>query len=120
MKKVSFVALCVVVVLLGEAHLTKAVTCSALELSSCLSAFTSSAPPSRMCCSKLREQRPCLCGYLKDPNLRQYVNSPNARRICLASPKLGRKLMRSNGLIRLNLGTLSGLQRSKADLELKR
>ena len=85
MKKASYVALCAVVVvamLLFEAPLmAKAVTCSPLELSSCISAITSSAPPSSTCCTKLREQRPCLCGYLKDPNLRQYVNSPGARKV---------------------------------------
>ncbi|CAH2049952.1 unnamed protein product [Thlaspi arvense] len=58
-----------------------AVTCNPLELSPCIGAITSSQPPSRTCCDKVREQRPCLCGYLKDPNLRQYVNSPNARRV---------------------------------------
>ncbi|RVW68521.1 hypothetical protein VitviT2T_021841 [Vitis vinifera] len=80
--KIPYAALCVImVVLLSEAHLTKAVTCSPLELSSCFAAITSSAPPSSMCCSKLREQRPCLCGYIRDPNLSQYVNSANARRV---------------------------------------
>ncbi|XP_030461152.2 non-specific lipid-transfer protein 2-like [Syzygium oleosum] len=62
-------------------HVAEAVTCAATELSSCLSAITSSAAPSALCCSKLREQRPCLCGYIKDPNLQQYVTSPNAKRV---------------------------------------
>ncbi|KAB1211239.1 putative non-specific lipid-transfer protein AKCS9 [Morella rubra] len=86
MKKASYVAaLCAVVavaVLLCEAPLTaEAVTCSPTELSSCSAAITSSAPPSKTCCTKLKEQTPCLCGYLKNPNLRQYVNSPGARRV---------------------------------------
>ncbi|XP_030955885.1 non-specific lipid-transfer protein 2-like [Quercus lobata] len=85
MKKASYVVLCamaVVAMLLFEAPLmAKAVTCSPLQLSSCIAAITSSAPPSSTCCTKLREQRPCLCGYLKDPNLRQYVNSPGARKV---------------------------------------
>ncbi|RVW68522.1 putative non-specific lipid-transfer protein AKCS9 [Vitis vinifera] len=80
--KIPYAALCVVmVVLLSEAHLTKAVTCSPQELSSCSAAFTSSALPSSTCCSKLKEQKPCLCGYLKDPNFSQYVNSAKANRI---------------------------------------
>ena len=75
-------ALCVImVVILSEADPTKAVTCSPLELTSCYAAINSGAPPSAMCCNKLRQQKPCLCGYLKDPNLRQYVNTANARRV---------------------------------------
>ncbi|KAK4837920.1 hypothetical protein QYF36_009550 [Acer negundo] len=86
MKRVSFVAVLstvvvIVVVLSSEVPVAKAVTCNPTELSSCAAAITSSAPPSSTCCSKVREQRPCLCGYLKDPNLKQYVNSPNARKI---------------------------------------
>ncbi|XAR51513.1 hypothetical protein NMG60_11006160 [Bertholletia excelsa] len=74
-------AVLVVALLLAAAPAADAVTCNPLELSPCIGAITSSQPPSRTCCDKVREQRPCLCGYLKDPNLRQYVNSPNARRV---------------------------------------
>ncbi|PKI56761.1 hypothetical protein CRG98_022822 [Punica granatum] len=83
----SVVWLCLVVAAaLAAAVLVKeaeAVTCSPLELSPCLGAITSSSPPSGQCCSKLREQRPCLCGYLRNPSLRSYVNSPNARRVAV-------------------------------------
>ncbi|KAK0595914.1 hypothetical protein LWI29_011057 [Acer saccharum] len=86
MKRVSFVAVLsmvvvMVVVLSSEVRVAKAVTCNPTELSPCMAAITSSAPPSSTCCSKVREQRPCLCGYIKDPNLKQYVNSPNARKV---------------------------------------
>uniref|UniRef100_A0A2C9WI91 Bifunctional inhibitor/plant lipid transfer protein/seed storage helical domain-containing protein n=1 Tax=Manihot esculenta TaxID=3983 RepID=A0A2C9WI91_MANES len=54
------------------------------ELSSCLPAVTSSTPPSSTCCSKLREQKPCLCEYMKNPNLKQYINLPGARRVSSA------------------------------------
>ncbi|XP_048129387.1 non-specific lipid-transfer protein 2-like [Rhodamnia argentea] len=64
-----------------RAPAAEAVTCSINELSPCLSAITSSAPPSALCCSKLREQRPCLCGYIRDPNLRPYATSPNVKRV---------------------------------------
>ncbi|KAF8026841.1 hypothetical protein BT93_F3357 [Corymbia citriodora subsp. variegata] len=64
-----------------RARVAEAVTCSATELSPCLSAITSSSAPSALCCSKLREQRPCLCGYIKNPSLQQYVTSPNAKRV---------------------------------------
>ncbi|KAI4320318.1 hypothetical protein MLD38_033814 [Melastoma candidum] len=60
-----------------------AVTCSAMELSPCLPALLSPSPspPSMQCCSKLREQKPCLCGYIKNPALARYFKSPNARNV---------------------------------------
>ncbi|CDP02751.1 unnamed protein product [Coffea canephora] len=83
--KLSQMRLCsvllLVAVIVGEVEVSRAVTCSPTELSPCVGAIISNQPPSPACCSKLREQRPCLCGYLRDPNLRQYVNSPNARRV---------------------------------------
>nr|ACM78620.1 non-specific lipid-transfer protein type 2 [Tamarix hispida] len=84
MNKVVFFTLLAVVVattLLGEAEIAEAVTCSPLQLSPCAGAITGSGPPSATCCSRLREQTPCLCGYYRDPNLRQYVNSPNAQKV---------------------------------------
>ncbi|CAA3028972.1 non-specific lipid-transfer protein 2-like [Olea europaea var. sylvestris] len=70
-----------VVVLLGNMHMTEAVTCNAAELTPCLDAFTSPRPPSAVCCSKLNEQKPCLCGYIKDPRFAKYVKSPKAKKV---------------------------------------
>ncbi|KAL2457631.1 Bifunctional inhibitor/lipid-transfer protein/seed storage 2S albumin superfamily protein [Forsythia ovata] len=85
MKKASCAVLCMVavavVVLLGELHVSEAVTCNPVELSPCLGAINSGGPPSAACCSKLREQQPCLCGYKKNPSLQPYVNSPNAKKV---------------------------------------
>ncbi|XP_030537130.1 non-specific lipid-transfer protein 2-like [Rhodamnia argentea] len=79
------VALCALlaVLLLAEAEVRveAAVTCRPIELSSCVSAITSATPPSTLCCSKIKEQRPCLCQYLRNPNLKKFVNSPNARKV---------------------------------------
>ncbi|KAJ7943111.1 Non-specific lipid-transfer protein 2 [Quillaja saponaria] len=58
-----------------------AVDCNPLEVSSCASAMTTSNPPTAVCCSKLKEQKPCLCQYVKDPNLQKLVNSPNAKKM---------------------------------------
>ncbi|KAL5571304.1 hypothetical protein UlMin_020901 [Ulmus minor] len=57
-----------------------AVICSPAELDPCMVAIATATPPPSLCCRKLREQRPCMCGHLKDPNLRTNINSPNARR----------------------------------------
>ncbi|GKU97620.1 hypothetical protein SLE2022_275400 [Rubroshorea leprosula] len=85
MKKFSFVAVAVmvavVVLVASEAQMAEAATCNPTELSPCLSSMTSGSPPSAACCSKLKEQKPCLCGYLKNPNMKQYVNSPTARKV---------------------------------------
>ncbi|KAK2451541.1 hypothetical protein P8452_14669 [Trifolium repens] len=80
--KAANIAFCTfLLLLLVNVQVSMAVTCSPVQLSSCVSAITSSTPPSRLCCSKIKEQRPCLCQYLKNPNLRKFVNSPNARKV---------------------------------------
>ncbi|KAK8498451.1 hypothetical protein V6N13_100053 [Hibiscus sabdariffa] len=86
MERVSFVALCVValavvVTFSGEIQTAEAVTCNPNQLASCLPAFSSGASPSTTCCAKLKEQKPCFCGYLKNPALGQYVNTPNAKKV---------------------------------------
>lgn len=81
---------CVVVLLvvlafaLCSAQVSTAVTCNLMDLSPCLPAMTSPAAPTAGCCSKLRQQRSCFCGYLRDPKYkayRQYLNSPNAKKV---------------------------------------
>ncbi|KAK4393595.1 Non-specific lipid-transfer protein 2 [Sesamum angolense] len=85
MKKVGiWCVVAVVVVLWAEAGVAGAVNCSPLQLAPCVGAITGSQPPSSACCNKLKEQKPCLCGYLKDPNLREYVNSPGAKKVAAA------------------------------------
>ncbi|XWS50759.1 hypothetical protein CRYUN_Cryun12cG0115200 [Craigia yunnanensis] len=80
--KASYIAFCgVVVLLLSEAQVSMAVTCNPTELSSCVSAITSSSPPSQLCCSKIKEQKPCLCQYLRNPTLKKFINTPNARKV---------------------------------------
>ncbi|KAI3462562.1 hypothetical protein Pfo_019225 [Paulownia fortunei] len=80
-----------VVVLVAEVHETEAVNCSPLELSPCLGAITGSQNPSPQCCSKLKEQVPCFCGYINNPTLRPYIESPNAKKVAsicgVATPK---------------------------------
>lgn len=79
--QVVVVVLVVVVVVSSDIEMAEAVTCSPVELSPCLGPITTSSPPTSICCQKVREQRPCFCGYLKNPSLRQYVYSPGARRV---------------------------------------
>lgn len=82
MKGKYMVISCLLVLLVAEqTEISEAVTCKPIELSSCVSAITSSTPPSKLCCSKIKEQKPCLCQYLKNPSLKKFVNTPNARRV---------------------------------------
>lgn len=82
MKKVFvFAIVAAVAVVALEVAPAEGVTCSPVELGPCLAAITSSSPPSTACCQKVREQRPCLCGYLKNPSFKNYVNSPGSRRV---------------------------------------
>ncbi|KAE8077265.1 hypothetical protein FH972_015840 [Carpinus fangiana] len=79
----SYVVFCVMLVLLLGTQVSTAITCNPLELSACAGAITSSTTPTALCCNKLKEQRPCLCQYVKDPNLQKLVNSPNARNVAV-------------------------------------
>ncbi|XP_010528502.1 PREDICTED: non-specific lipid-transfer protein 2-like [Tarenaya hassleriana] len=82
-----FVAFATLLLLLETAPFSTAegdVTCVVTELRPCLPAITTGGAPSAECCGKLKEQQPCLCGYIKNPALSQYVSSPNARKVLSA------------------------------------
>ncbi|GER44427.1 lipid-transfer protein [Striga asiatica] len=53
----------------------------AAELSPCASAITSTSKPSSACCDKLKEQKTCLCQYLKNPVLQKFIRSEGAKRV---------------------------------------
>ncbi|EOA37712.1 hypothetical protein CARUB_v10012448mg [Capsella rubella] len=79
----------ILLVTVAKIPVAEGVTCTVSELFPCAPAYTSSSPPSRTCCTKLREQTPCFCGYLRNPSLRGYINNPNSRKvssICKISP----------------------------------
>ncbi|GFS32810.1 hypothetical protein Acr_00g0024820 [Actinidia rufa] len=80
--KVTYIAVCAVLVLLvWGGQMCMGATCNPLELSPCASAIITAKPPTPACCNKLKEQRPCLCQYLKNPNLQKFINSPNANKV---------------------------------------
>ncbi|KAL9677217.1 hypothetical protein QQ045_005445 [Rhodiola kirilowii] len=87
MRKVkAAVAVAGLLFLLAEfALVAEAVSCNPVQLLPCLNSFITPAPPSPLCCSKLKEQEPCLCGYIKNPAFAPYIKSPNAKtvmRVC--------------------------------------
>ncbi|KAI3780845.1 hypothetical protein L2E82_10838 [Cichorium intybus] len=80
----SYIAVCVVALLLAvlaQSQVGMAVTCAPTQLAPCATAISSASPPSKLCCTKIKQQRPCLCKYIKNPSLRNYVTSPNAKKV---------------------------------------
>uniref|UniRef100_A0A3Q7FG81 Bifunctional inhibitor/plant lipid transfer protein/seed storage helical domain-containing protein n=1 Tax=Solanum lycopersicum TaxID=4081 RepID=A0A3Q7FG81_SOLLC len=86
MKKVIISCVAIFLFLfLGELLVTEAQTCNVNELiSPCFATFAFSSPPSSACCTKLREQQPCLCEYIKNPAYAQYISSTLISRVLTA------------------------------------
>ncbi|XP_062180441.1 non-specific lipid-transfer protein 2-like [Phragmites australis] len=61
-----------------------ATACDATKLTPCAGAIIGNAPPTAACCSRMKEQQPCMCAYARDPNLKRYVNSPNGKKTMAA------------------------------------
>ncbi|KAH0685457.1 hypothetical protein KY290_016728 [Solanum tuberosum] len=83
-KATSFVAIFLVgamALFLGELLVTAQEPCDVMALGSCAPAILSSEPPTWTCCSKLKEQEPCLCEYSKNPIAKPYVNSTRAQMV---------------------------------------
>ncbi|KAL5726550.1 hypothetical protein ACHQM5_009588 [Ranunculus cassubicifolius] len=79
--KVSFSVFVLLIVLMSFVNESMSATCDAIQLSPCLGAIMSATPPSSTCCGRLKSQQSCLCKYVRNPNLRRYVNSANARKV---------------------------------------
>ncbi|KAK8940364.1 hypothetical protein KSP40_PGU017007 [Platanthera guangdongensis] len=56
-------------------------SCSVTDLIPCSRAIFNGDTPTSACCAKLKQQQPCFCEYLRNPNLRGYINSPNAKQV---------------------------------------
>ncbi|KAM0983537.1 hypothetical protein ACFX15_010673 [Malus domestica] len=79
---VGILCVAVFVVVVGGTQVGEAaVTCNPMELAPLAAAIMSSNSPTPVCCKKLKEQSPCLCQYVKNPNLQRLVNSPNAKKV---------------------------------------
>ncbi|CAN8276010.1 unnamed protein product [Cochlearia groenlandica] len=59
-------------------------TCTPTQLMPCLQAITTGGDPTKECCDNLNAQKPCLCGYIKNPDFSMYVSSPNAKKVLKA------------------------------------
>ncbi|ERN17260.1 hypothetical protein AMTRI_Chr12g268960 [Amborella trichopoda] len=82
MKCSSFsVLILALVVLVGNFLPCYSVTCNVSYLSPCIGAIYKAQAPSPTCCSRLKEQQPCLCQYIANPQFRSIVNSDNAKKV---------------------------------------
>ncbi|KAI3818850.1 hypothetical protein L1987_12671 [Smallanthus sonchifolius] len=84
MRSITYTSLCaaaILVMILTGSQTSVAVTCQVTQLAACASAMSSSSQPSAQCCAKIKEQRPCLCQYMKNPTLKAFVTSPNAKKV---------------------------------------
>ncbi|KAL5230400.1 hypothetical protein ABZP36_029176 [Zizania latifolia] len=84
MKSGQVVAVVVLLCLCAAAPGAEAATCDALQLAPCAGAIIGNAAPTSSCCSRMKEQQPCLCQYARDPNLQRYVSSPNGKKVMAA------------------------------------
>lgn len=75
------ISLVIAVLAVNEVEVAMAVSCNPMQLAPCASAITSAARPTDLCCSRIKAQRPCLCQYMKDPNLQKFINSPGAKKV---------------------------------------
>ncbi|KAL1553608.1 non-specific lipid-transfer protein 2-like [Salvia divinorum] len=83
-KAACLATLALAMLVLSQVEVSTAVTCNPLQLSPCAAAITSSGKPTAACCAKLKEQRPCLCQYMRNPNLQKFIKSPGAKRVSSA------------------------------------
>ncbi|KAL6529211.1 hypothetical protein OROGR_014834 [Orobanche gracilis] len=56
-------------------------TCNLMQLIPCATTITTTSPPSTECCAKLKEQKPCLCGYMKNRSLTKFIKSAGALKV---------------------------------------
>ncbi|KAL8240570.1 hypothetical protein R6Q59_013925 [Mikania micrantha] len=61
-----------------------AVTCEPTQLMPCLKSIMNGTPPPSTCCSKLKQQKPCMCGYINNPKFANRSSPP----LLLPSPSL--------------------------------
>ncbi|XP_037460550.1 non-specific lipid-transfer protein 2-like [Triticum dicoccoides] len=80
---VALLAFWAVVLMVAPAG-AEAATCNPLQLTPCAGAIIGNAAPTAVCCSRMNEQRLCMCQYGRDPNLKQYVDSPNGKKVMAA------------------------------------
>lgn len=58
-----------------------AAACNPSLLTPCAGPALFGGPVPAACCTQLRAQQGCLCGYARSPNYGGYIRSPNAARL---------------------------------------
>ncbi|AAF24847.1 putative bifunctional inhibitor/plant lipid transfer protein/seed storage helical [Arabidopsis thaliana] len=79
-KPVFFTCTILLILIVAQENRVAAVDpCNPAQLSPCLETIMKGSEPSDLCCSKVKEQQHCICQYLKNPNFKSFLNSPNAK-----------------------------------------
>ncbi|XP_018452464.1 non-specific lipid-transfer protein 2 [Raphanus sativus] len=55
--------------------------CNPMQLMPCEEAIVKGSNPSKLCCDRLKQQQHCVCQYMKNPNFKSFLGSPNAKKI---------------------------------------
>ncbi|XP_019084994.1 PREDICTED: non-specific lipid-transfer protein 2-like [Camelina sativa] len=81
-KPVLFTCAILLILIVAQENRVAAVEpCDPMQLSPCLDTIRKGSNPSDQCCKKVKEQQHCVCQYLKNPNFKSFLNSPNAKKI---------------------------------------
>ncbi|CAN7054366.1 non-specific lipid-transfer protein 2 [Brassica rapa] len=73
-----------------ENRVAAAEQCNPMQLMPCEDAIMKGSTPSNECCTRLKQQQHCICQYMKNPNFKSFLNSPNAKMVashCQCKPK---------------------------------
>ncbi|CAI9116361.1 OLC1v1017483C1 [Oldenlandia corymbosa var. corymbosa] len=76
------------IMILGCMKVSNAADCNPMKLSPCGPTIFHNIAPSGKCCARLKEERPCLYLFKKDPALRKYVDSKYAKMIAMIQEAL--------------------------------
>ncbi|KAI7758153.1 hypothetical protein M8C21_010600 [Ambrosia artemisiifolia] len=58
--------------------------CHPRQLQPCWKPIRLGIPPPPLCCTRLKKQRSCMCGYFKNPKIAKFWRSPNAKKVAKA------------------------------------
>uniref|UniRef100_A0A1J3CNX3 Non-specific lipid-transfer protein 2 n=1 Tax=Noccaea caerulescens TaxID=107243 RepID=A0A1J3CNX3_NOCCA len=82
-KPVLFTCAILLFFVVAQEHIVAAAVapCDPMQLLPCEDAIRRGSAPTKECCTKVGQQQHCVCGYLRNPNFKAFLNSPNAKKI---------------------------------------
>ncbi|KAL1216839.1 putative non-specific lipid-transfer protein AKCS9 [Cardamine amara subsp. amara] len=81
-KPVLFTCSILVLLIVTQENRVAAVeSCDPMELSPCYVTIETGSKPSDLCCTRVKQQKHCVCQYMKNPTFKSFLNKPNAKKI---------------------------------------